>query len=232
MRVDSVLPAAVILMYHRVAEAPPDAVEGDYVLPVPLFEAQMRWLAASGRPVIPLAAAVARRPGPSVVLTFDDGCDSDATVAAPLLAELGLPATFFVCPARIGTPGYLSWDELRGIAARGFEVGSHGLDHALLGDLAESDLRRQLVESKRWLEEGLGRRVDALSLPGGSGGGRARSAAREAGYSLVVGSRPALLRGVDAEAVLPRFAIRRGQGLEGFRAAVEQRSLFRLRLPG
>jgi peptidoglycan/xylan/chitin deacetylase (PgdA/CDA1 family) len=221
---------SVVLMYHRLGDPRADAQEGDYALPPSLFEAQMRWLAGSGRPVIPLAALLGGpRPDRSVVLTFDDGCDTDAAVAAPLLAALGLPAAFFVNPGRIGRPGYLSWDEIRDLAARGFDVGSHGLDHSLLGDLPEPELRRQLVESKRRLEEKLDRRIDALSLPGGSGGSRALRAARAAGYRLVLGSRPGLARGAGSEAVLPRFAIRRDHGIEWVRAAVEQRELFRLR---
>ena len=218
---------SVVLMYHRLGDPWPDAEEGDYALPPFLFEAQMRWLARSGRPVIPLAGLFGGpRPDGSVVLTFDDGCATDATVAAPVLAGLGMPATFFVSPARIGKPGYLSWDDVGELAGRGFEVGSHGLDHSLLGDLDEPELRRQLVDSKHRLEERLGRSVGALSLPGGSGGQRALRAAREAGYGVVLGSRPGLVNGAGPDAVLPRCAMRRGQGLEGFRRAVEQRPLF------
>jgi peptidoglycan/xylan/chitin deacetylase (PgdA/CDA1 family) len=214
-------------MYHRVGEAGAEPDEGDYVLPTALFEQQLRWLAAERRPVLPLAAlAGVDRPDHAVVLTFDDGCESDATVAWPLLRTLGLPAAFFVSPARVGAPGRAGWDELRSLAREGFVVGSHGLDHTLLGGLASGELDRQLRESKRWLEQELGRPVDALSLPGGSGGRRVRRAAYEAGYRLVLGSRPGLLRGPAGGAAVPRIALRRGQGLSGFRAAVDERRPF------
>jgi peptidoglycan/xylan/chitin deacetylase (PgdA/CDA1 family) len=222
--------AAVVLMYHRVAEAGAAAVEGDYALPRPLFEAQVRWLAASGRPVLALHALLEReRPDGGVCLTFDDGCETDATVAGPLLRALRLPAAFFVNPALVGSPGRASWDELRALAEAGFAIGSHGLDHTLLGPLAAGGLTHQLVESRRLIESGLGRPVAALSLPGGSGGARVLRAAREAGYRLVLGSRPGVVRGPAGYAVVPRVALRRGHGLDGFRAAAEQRGGFLLR---
>jgi len=220
---------AVVLMYHRVGEAGAEPDEGDYVLPTALFERQLHWLVAQGRPVLPLGAlAGAARPDRAVVLTFDDGCESDASVAWPLLRALRLPAAFFVSPARVGEPGRVGWGELRSLAQEGFVVGCHGLDHTLLGGLAADELNRQLRESKRWIEEELGRPVDALSLPGGSGGRRVRRAAHEAGYRLVFGSRPGVVRGPADGALIPRVAVRRGHGFGGFCAAVAERRLFLL----
>jgi peptidoglycan/xylan/chitin deacetylase (PgdA/CDA1 family) len=222
---------AVILMYHRLSDGPFDPEEGDYVLPPSLFETQVRWLAAQGRPVVSLAVLAAEwcEAGTAVALTFDDGCDSDAAVAGPLLRSLGFPAAFFVNPARVGGEGRASWDQLRGLAGEGFVIGSHGLDHALFDDLDPSELERQVTESKREIEGRLGRKIDALSLPGGSGGGRARRAAQAAGYRFVLGSRPAPVRRPAGSALLPRFALRRGQGLTGFRATVDLQPLFVLR---
>jgi peptidoglycan/xylan/chitin deacetylase (PgdA/CDA1 family) len=217
-------------MFHRLGEKlRPE--EGDYAIPVAAFAEQMRWLAAGGAAAIPLEQlTAAARPDRSVVLTFDDGCDSDASVAA-LLRELGLPASFFVCPELVGTPGHLTWGQLRSLARQGFGVGSHGLDHSLFAELGPAELRRQLVESKRLLEAQLEQAVDTLSLPGGTGGRRARRAAREAGYRLVLGSAPGLVEGAARpDEVLPRIPIRSGHGLAGFRAAALQDPVFRARL--
>jgi hypothetical protein len=82
--------------------------------------------------------------------------------------------------------------------------------------------------SKREIEERLGRPVDALSLPGGTGGDRARQVARAAGYRFVLGSRPGAFRGKAGE-VVPRFALRRAHGVEGFRSALQLRPSFVLR---
>ncbi len=46
----------------------------------------------------------------AVLLTFDDGMRNQATVAAPILRRLNIPAMFFVC-SRPATPGKYLWFE-------------------------------------------------------------------------------------------------------------------------
>jgi peptidoglycan/xylan/chitin deacetylase (PgdA/CDA1 family) len=215
-------------MYHRLAEAPADPEEGDYVLPPDAFEAHLRLLAAERRAVVPLSAlADGTYPDRAVALTFDDGCESDVTVAGPRLRAFDFPAAFFVNPARVGQPGRASWVQLRRLAAEGFLVGSHGLDHTLFDGLPAAELHRQIAGSREWLERELAIPVWALSLPGGSGDSRTLGVAREAGYRLVLGSRPGPLRGPATTAgVLPRMAMRRGRGLDRFRSAVDQQPAY------
>jgi peptidoglycan/xylan/chitin deacetylase (PgdA/CDA1 family) len=217
-------------MYHRLAERPPDAEEGDYVIPAGIFARQMDVLAAEGRAVVLPAphGGFAAAPG-SVMLTFDDGCASDFEEALPILRARRFRAAFFVNPARIGRPGYLGWDELQALANADMVVGSHGLDHALLDDLPEPELERQLAASRDLLESRLGRPVEWLSLPGGTGGRRALRIASARGYRLVFGSRPGLVDPLRPPPVLPRWAVRQGHGLEGFRDIVSQRPGPRIR---
>jgi len=215
---------AVILMYHRLSATPFDASEGDYVVPVDVFARQMDLLAAGGGRVVGLPDLQSRPcPERSVVLTFDDGCDTDVTAALPVLRERGFPAAFFVNPAHLGRTGYLSWRQLSELAAAGMHVGSHGLDHRLLDGLGADELAEQLAGSRRALEEGLGTTIDTLSLPGGSGGARAVQAAGEAGYRVILGSAPGLVRPPALPPVLPRYAVRRSRTFEQFRALVDQR---------
>jgi peptidoglycan/xylan/chitin deacetylase (PgdA/CDA1 family) len=54
-------------------------------------------------------AQVARK----LALTFDDGLRNNVTVAYPLLKKLGLPATFFICPALVGSARWLWNHEAR-----------------------------------------------------------------------------------------------------------------------
>jgi len=49
----------------------------------------------------------------ALALTFDDGLRNNATLAAPVLQELGLSATFFVCPALIDAGRWLWNHEAR-----------------------------------------------------------------------------------------------------------------------
>jgi peptidoglycan/xylan/chitin deacetylase (PgdA/CDA1 family) len=218
-------------MYHRVADRGFHTDEGDYVVPPDLFVRQMDVLVSGTRPVV-LPSIDAPAGGESVVLTFDDGCSSDVLAVLPELKVRGFRGAFFVNPARLGTAGFLGWDDVRALADAGMVVGSHGLDHSLLDGLAERELRRQLQESRELLENGLGRAVDWLSLPGGTGGARALALARELGYRLVFGSRPGRVDLRRLPDLVPRFAVRSGDGLSAFRSIVEQRPgrLFRMAL--
>ncbi len=90
-----------ILIYHRVLPQPDALLPGDP--DVAAFRWQMRLLARHFN-VLPLAEAAARLregtlPARAACVTFDDGYADNYTLAAPILGELGLPATFFVATA-------------------------------------------------------------------------------------------------------------------------------------
>ena len=218
-------PRAIILMYHRLG-VPLLPDEKDYALSRDLFESHLHEIAQARREVVSLAAiGEGTFADGSVAVTFDDGYESDALAAAPLLRARGWGGAFFVSALKVGGAGYASWPQLRGMADSGFLVGSHGLDHSLLDDLPEVEVRRQVIESKARIEEALGRSVHAFALPGGSGGERARRIAFEAGYSQVLGSRPGLIRGRPGSSILPRMAKRRHLKMEKFRGLLACRPL-------
>lgn len=93
-----------------------------------------------------VACAQGDRPAPrhpvTVSLEFDDGALQGDV--APLLARHGFRATFFVNSARIGTPGALTWDDLRTRAARGNEIGGHTRTHPDLTRLSPAQQRREI----------------------------------------------------------------------------------------
>ena len=87
-----------LLMFHEVGGP-------DY--PLEVFERQLHYLARHFA-VSPLPQAISRLRnnsilGNEVVLTFDDGHESHATLVYPVLERLQLPASFFVCPGLIET---------------------------------------------------------------------------------------------------------------------------------
>jgi len=98
-----------IIMLHGV---------GDESYPLPVFRAQMRFLARCYR-VVPLDRLVAlatdpgARPTHQLALTFDDGLRNNLTLAYPVLRSLGLPATFYVCPGVIEEGGWIWTVEAR-----------------------------------------------------------------------------------------------------------------------
>jgi len=78
------------------------------------------------------------RPEPrSIALTFDDGWESVASVALPLLKQYGLRAILFAIPGRVaeipGETPFVSWTQLRDLHASGvFDVQSHTRSHAMI----------------------------------------------------------------------------------------------------
>jgi peptidoglycan/xylan/chitin deacetylase (PgdA/CDA1 family) len=225
-----IAPRATILMYHRLGAKAVGRPEDEvYRLTPDEFETQMGLLARRRLPVVAASALESPSlPRRGVVLTFDDGCDSDCTVALPILRRHGFLATFFVSPGLVGRPSYLSWEGVTRLAAEGMEIGTHGIDHTLLGEVSVAEAERQLRESRAELERRLRRRVDSASLPGGSGGRRIARLALRVGYRRVMGSHPGLA-GAGAGPLLPRFAIRRNTDETDFTALIGQEPSIRLR---
>jgi peptidoglycan/xylan/chitin deacetylase (PgdA/CDA1 family) len=73
-------------------------------------------------------------------------------------------------------------------------VGSHGWSHALLTQCGDAELRDELVRSKQTIEERIGQRIDAISVPGGRWNRRVFEAIRNAGYARMYTSDPFLCR--------------------------------------
>lgn len=124
-------------------------------------------------------------------ITFDDGHVSQYDHAFPVLQELSMNATFFVTAGWTGKrPGYMTWKQLAELARCGHEVQSHGWSHTLLTQCSAKELQIELLRSKRDLEDHLGAKVNAISLPGGRWNRRVLEACRESGYEQVFTSDP------------------------------------------
>jgi len=142
-----------ILMYHYVEPLPAGADDlrrGLTVTPED-FTAQLRYLADNGYTTVSLydlaeALALGRPlPGKAVVLTFDDGYRSLLDYALPAMGSRGFTGTVFVITefADRELPQYLTWAQLRELAARGWRIEPHGKTHA---PLAGADRDRQVYE--------------------------------------------------------------------------------------
>jgi peptidoglycan/xylan/chitin deacetylase (PgdA/CDA1 family) len=188
-----------------------------YVVAESDFREQMRDLHTRALPGISVGEFLASSSPKGIVLTFDDGCETDLVAAAPLLRELSFHATFYITVGFLGLPGYLSRAQLRELADLGFEIGSHSLTHPYLNDLDESALRREIEVSKSELEQITGRPVLHFSCPGGRCDQRAMHSAKAAGYvSLATSETKANRPGGDTYA-LGRVAVLRGTSLPEFR---------------
>jgi peptidoglycan/xylan/chitin deacetylase (PgdA/CDA1 family) len=230
--------AVVYLMYHEIklpARPTADADAGylRYIVTADAFRAQLAHLRANNFRGLSVAQALAENSAtamknsaassasdqtsqPRVVLTFDDGCETDLLAAAPALKEAGYNATFYVTAGHIGRRGYLSAAQLRELSAQAFDIGCHSLTHSLLTDLSEERLHAEIVEAKARLEDLTGCRVANFSCPGGRWNRRVADVAREAGYDSVATSRIGANDAATDRFCLSRVAVMRATGLEEF----------------
>lgn len=196
-----------ILGYHRVGTFRDDHVP---TVSAQAFERQLAFLARHRYRVLTLEEVVellergAPMPRRSVVITFDDGYEETHTVAWPLLKRFGFPATVFVTPGEVGTPGFLSWGQISDMVRDGLTIGSHTMRHSYLPLVKPDRLPEEVVESKRVIEAQIGRPVQFLSYPVGGFTPEAQQVVRQAGYLAACTTNRALTR--DR---IDRFALRR-----------------------
>src|SRR3954447_10635973 len=124
----------------------------------------------------------AQAAAPTVVsLTFDDGI-GEQYAARSILAERGLNATFFVNSARIGAPGFLTIDQLKGLQADGNEIGGHTLPHPILTDPAPADQRVEICDDRQALVAA-GFDVRSFAYPHGAADASAEAIVADCGYT-------------------------------------------------
>jgi len=174
-----------ILTYHRIENDTQDP----FAVSPEAFRSQMAMLRSAGQ-VVPLGEALDRltheeRESSSVALTFDDGTRDFLENALPVLEQLHLPATLYVSPERVGSPGFLDWSELKRMVGPIVAVQSHGLDHRSLGRMDSVELWRQVDQSKKILEDRLACPVTSIAYPYGTimdFDARVKESVRRAGY--------------------------------------------------
>jgi peptidoglycan/xylan/chitin deacetylase (PgdA/CDA1 family) len=171
-----------ILVYHTIDDVNAATACAETISPE-RFEQQLRWLSRRRR-VVSLETTLTRSRRESLVaITFDDGYRDNLTVALPVLEMFRLPMTVFVVAGFVGTDGYLSKEELREISRHPLvTVGAHGLWHRDFNRLATHDARHELSESRRYLEEIIGKRVDLMAWPYGECNPELERLSGECGY--------------------------------------------------
>jgi peptidoglycan/xylan/chitin deacetylase (PgdA/CDA1 family) len=145
-----------------------------------------------------------------VQITFDDGERSQYLNAAPLLAEHGISATYFVTPGLIGTAAkFLGWHELKTLQNAGHSIQSHGWSHRFLTFCSDAELAHELLASRQLLEDKLGDLVEEISVPGGRWNRRVIKACADAGYRRIYVSDPWVAENMFGIQVIGRFMVRR-----------------------
>src|ERR1700730_3804009 len=171
----------VVIAFHRVS----NHLMGDgLTCSGAKFEAFCRFFQQYFK-VVPFSEQVAgcragRNMGGTLSITFDDGYLDNFEVAVPILRRWGLPATFFIVTGFVGSKvvpfwdrhlpsqaGWMSWDQLRALAAQGFEFGCHTDTHIDMGAVDEQVVREELELSTPKLKREIGVSAELFAYPFG-----------------------------------------------------------------
>lgn len=217
----------LVLCYHGISASWPASTTvkpGD-------FESQLTEFTRRGYRGATFSEALTAPPFErTLVVTFDDAHRSVFELAAPAMARLGIPGTVYVPTDYAGTDrpmgwdGYdewlgtehepellcMDWEQLRALAADGWEIGSHTCSHPHLSQLDEAAIAKQLSDSRSVCEERMGVRCSSIAYPYSDYDDRVVRAAGEAGYRFAC----TVPRGPESPLPLqwPRVGVYWGEG--------------------
>ncbi len=221
-----------ILMYHHVSAKPAkNSLDFGLTVKTPDFAAQMDFLAKNGYHPITLTMLfdhlyyglpLPRRP---IILSFDDGYEDNYTDAFPILQRHHFVAEINIITGMIGG-WYLTWQQIRQMAAAGIEIGSHTIHHLSLADVSPQTARTELLDSRTTLEQQLGVPIQFFCYPSGEPfhtGSLARrqfitSLLSQDGYigALLDPGLTSAVQNAQHPYELPRVRVSGGETLDGF----------------
>ena len=189
---------APIIMYHSVN--PQAKPINRLAVTDKTFDKQMRFLKNRHYNVLPLEELSKlikekkKIPPRTIAITLDDGYKDNYQYAFPILKKYNLPATMFIIIDEVGRyqNDRLSWDEIRQMQASGLiNFGSHCLGpEPLINIKSDTEVKRQIFDSKQILEEKLAKPVNAFSYPEGFFTPKIRQWVIGAGYQAAVATMP------------------------------------------
>lgn len=222
-----------ILCYHNFNPTTP----GSMNLTPKKLEAQIKWIKDNGFTIIPLKEAVeylqGKRdslPPKPVVITVDDGWQSAYTYLLPIVEKYKFPVTLFIYPETISQgKNAMTWDELKKLQQTGFfDIQGHTYWHPnfkqekkkLSSAEYEKFVKKQLVDSKKILEDKLGIKVTLLAWPFGIYDDYLKQEAANAGYDMAFSIDAVTANRNFNPMAQPRFMIIDGLSTKTFEAIV------------
>jgi peptidoglycan/xylan/chitin deacetylase (PgdA/CDA1 family) len=100
----------------------------------------------------------------AAIITFDDGMLSQYTFAKPILDKYNFKATFYIICNSVDKENRMNWNNIQTLEEEGHEIGSHSMNHKKLSTLSDEEMRYEIIESKRCLQEN-GFDINSFSFP-------------------------------------------------------------------
>lgn len=214
-------------------------VPGSMTLTPERLETQLKWLSDNGYTIIPLQEAVeylqgkrASVPAKSVVITADDGWQSVYKYLYPIVKKQKFHVTLFIYPQTISEgKNAMTWNELKELQNTGlFDIQGHTYSHpnfkhakrSMSATGYENFVKKELVTSKRILEDKMGTKISYLAWPFGIYDKYLEQQAANAGYDMAFTiDYKSANRGFRPMAQ-PRFMIIQSESMKTFAGIVGQ----------
>jgi peptidoglycan/xylan/chitin deacetylase (PgdA/CDA1 family) len=210
-----------VLGYHDFSETLPETAMR---IRTSKFRKQMETIRQLGITVISLDDFTAWKrgekeiPAKSILITLDDGWKSVHTDAFPILKEFGYPYTLFLYKNYVDGGGKaLTSPMIEEMVKAGASIGSHSVSHPYPvtvkkyrkkgPDAYDAYLRKEMGESKRFLESKFNVKAATYSYPGGFFTEEMLPLAREFGYTHAFTVLPGKVRKSMPDESLPRYMI-------------------------
>jgi len=173
---------ACVLLYHRVNDLADDALTtGVERFAQHLAVIRKHYSVMSTSMLVRKLKLREEIPSHSIVIHFDDCYRDIYSNASQILAQADFPACCFVSTGFIGTDRVFPHDlsicpfrmpnlmpeDFKGLIEKGFEVGSHSVNHVDLGQCSYEEAVTEVSQSKKDLEALLGESVSWFSYPFG-----------------------------------------------------------------
>jgi len=210
-----------VLGYHDFSETQPETAMR---IRTSKFRKQMETIRQLGIQVISLDEFAAWKrgekeiPEKSILLTFDDGWKSVYTEAFPILKEFGYPYTLYLYKNYVDGGGKaLTTPMIQEMIRSGATIGSHSVSHPYPitvksyrkkgADPYDAYLRKEMGESKRFLESKFKVKVSSYSYPGGFFTDEMLPLGKEFGYAHLFTVLPGKVKRSLPDETLPRYMI-------------------------
>jgi peptidoglycan/xylan/chitin deacetylase (PgdA/CDA1 family) len=202
-----------ILMYHVIASPPAGTPYPELWVSPSSFARQVAALAHAGYHATTLDAvwrawhghgAMPRHP---IVVSFDDGYQSQSTRARRTLDGLGWPGVLNLAVKNVGIAGGLTRGEVRAMMRDGWEIDAHTISHVDLTTLDPARLTHEVAGSRAWLRHAFNTSVDFFCYPSGRYNPGVEAAVRAAGYHGATTTDPGIASHGEDPFALPRVRV-------------------------
>lgn len=154
--------------------------------------------------------------GKDVVFTFDDGGVSFLTKAVPILEKYDFKGVFLISTKYIGTPGFLTTEQVKELAERGHVIGSHSHTHPeIFTKLSSEEIKHEWQLSSQVLNDILGEREYVASIPNGYVSKEILDTAIQYGFNTIYTSQPTTnIKTYKNSSLIGRYVILDGMSTE------------------